>query len=67
MLVFSVNGRREVINTHLMPAETVAKWIEHLRTRSGEQIVRLVKPWHTESPSVQGNLKSKWMTFFFTE
>ena len=37
-----------------MPAEEVCKWIEHLRTRSGEQIVRLRKPWHSDCPSVQG-------------
>lgn len=49
-----LNGRREVIATNKMPAEEVAKWLEHLRTRSGEQIVKLVKNWHTDVPSVQG-------------
>lgn len=28
--------------------------MEHLRTRSGEQIQRLKKPWHTDTPSIQG-------------
>ena len=36
------------------PAAEVGQWIETLRTRSGNQIVRLIHPWHTDSPSIQG-------------
>jgi len=32
----------------------VCQWLEHLRCRSGEQIIRLRKTWHTDMPSVQG-------------
>jgi len=32
----------------------VCKWVEHLRSRSGVEIVRLRKPWHTDTPSIQG-------------
>ena len=34
--------------------DEIGQWVEHLRTRSGNQIVRLNKPWRTDSPSVQG-------------
>lgn len=30
------------------------KWLEHLRTRSGQEIVRLRKQQHTDTPSIQG-------------
>lgn len=60
MLVFcTVNGRTEAVSTKNMTAEEICKWLEHLRTRSGVQIVRLVKPWHTDTPSIQGT----WHTF----
>ncbi|KAK7498646.1 hypothetical protein BaRGS_00010023 [Batillaria attramentaria] len=49
-----LNGRREVFSTNKMEADEICKWMEHLRTRSGEEIVRLAKPWHTETPSIQG-------------
>merc|ERR1719342_1276301 len=49
-----LNGRTERIETGNMPAEEVAKWVEHLRTRSGVQIQRLKKDWHTDTPSIQG-------------
>ena len=35
-------------------ASEVCQWVEHLRCRSGEDIVRLRKTWHTDTPSVQG-------------
>ena len=35
-------------------SDEVCQWLEHLRCRSGEDIVRLRKLWHTDSPSVQG-------------
>lgn len=37
-----------------MQPDEICQWIEHLRTRSGAQIVRLRKQWHTETPSIQG-------------
>ncbi|XP_076469775.1 large ribosomal subunit protein mL43-like [Babylonia areolata] len=49
-----LNGGREVIHTANMEVEQVCKWLEHLRTRSGVQIVHLSKLWQTHSPSVQG-------------
>jgi len=35
-------------------ASELCQWIEHLRCRSGNEIVRLRKTWHTDTPSVQG-------------
>ena len=32
----------------------ICQWVEHLRTRSGQDIVRLRKGWHTDNPSIQG-------------
>lgn len=37
-----------------MPADEICQWVEHLRTRSGYDIKRLLKYWHTHTPSVQG-------------
>ena len=34
--------------------DEICQWVEFMRTRSGDQIVRLRKPWHTDTPSVQG-------------
>ena len=42
------------MNLHKKPSEEVGQWIESLRTRSGNQTVRLVNTWHTDSPSIQG-------------
>ena len=50
----AVNGRREVVCMAKNSAEDVCKWLEHLRTRSGVQIVKLAKNWHTDSPTIQG-------------
>ncbi|KAL8601251.1 hypothetical protein ACOMHN_003195 [Nucella lapillus] len=49
-----LNGGCEVIRTANMPAEEVCKWLEHMRTRSGTQIVHLSKLWQTHNPSIQG-------------
>ena len=49
-----MNGREERVYTNNMDAEEVCKWMEHLRTRSGVQIVNLRKEWHTDNPSIQG-------------
>ena len=37
-----------------LDSEGVRHWLEHLRTRSGEEICRLRKDMHTDNPSVQG-------------
>ena len=38
----------------MLPQDQICHWMEHFRTRSGVEIVRLRKSWHTDSPSVQG-------------
>lgn len=44
--------------------EEVGKWIELLRTQSGEKTnVRYRKLWHTDNPSIQG----PWTPFTFRE
>ncbi|ESO89811.1 hypothetical protein LOTGIDRAFT_150592 [Lottia gigantea] len=49
-----LNGRSEGIATTKMPQEEICQWLEHLRTRSGAEIVRLRKNHHTDNPSTQG-------------
>jgi len=39
---------------HMMPQTDICKWVEHARTKSGVQIMRLRKKWHTDNPSIQG-------------
>ena len=34
--------------------EEICQWVEHFRTRSGTQIMRFRKQWHTDTPSIQG-------------
>lgn len=50
----AVNGNRETFSVENQSKEEISKWIEYMRTRSGAQIQRLRKPWHTENPSIQG-------------
>lgn len=52
--MFSVNGRQETVSAHNMESDEICKWVEHIRTRSGAQIMRVKKQWHTDTPSVQG-------------
>ena len=33
----------------------IRHWVEHLRTRSGQEILRHRKDWHTDNPSIQGH------------
>lgn len=35
-------------------ADEICKWVELMKTRSGVEIVRLRKTWHTDNPSIQG-------------
>ncbi|PVD31121.1 hypothetical protein C0Q70_10399 [Pomacea canaliculata] len=37
-----------------MAAEEICKWVEHLKSRSGVQIVRLIQHHHTDISSIQG-------------
>ncbi len=39
---------------HMLPEEQICQWVEHFRTRSGVDIVRLRQDWHTDHPSIQG-------------
>ncbi|CAI9732831.1 Hypothetical predicted protein [Octopus vulgaris] len=49
-----LNGYFESFNTHNKDKDEISKWMELMRTRSGVQIKRIRKPWHTENPSIQG-------------
>ncbi|KAK3094390.1 hypothetical protein FSP39_001121 [Pinctada imbricata] len=49
-----LNGRSESVDCNNMDKDEICKWMEFQRTRSGEQIIRFRKPWHTDTPSVQG-------------
>ena len=42
------------MNLFKKPREEVGQWIESLRTQSGNQTVRLINTWYTDSPSIQG-------------
>jgi len=49
-----VNGNTVHLNVAQQSSTEVCQWLEHLRCRSGENILRLRKTWHTDTPSVQG-------------
>ena len=49
-----MNGNVIEQRMHMLPQEEICQWVEHLRTRSGVDIVRLRKTWHTDNPSIQG-------------
>lgn len=51
---FAVNGKTASCPTKNFTTDEIAQWVEHLRTRSGVEIERLMKTWHTDSPSIQG-------------
>ena len=46
-----------------MSSEEIAQWFGHMRGRSGVQIQRLRKDWHTDTPSIQG----VWHPFMFKD
>ena len=68
-----MNGRTEHIFVERHPREEICQWVEHLRTRSGRQIVRHRKPQHTDSPTTQGiwtpftNRETSWNVTTFPE
>ena len=49
-----VNGNCAQLIVAKQSAAEICQWVEHFRCRSGEDIVRLRKTWHTDTPSVQG-------------
>ena len=49
-----MNGNKVDIQVNNFNKEEICKWVEHLRTRSGADIVRLRRMWHTDTPSIQG-------------
>jgi len=49
-----VNGNAVDLSMAKQTPAEVCQWLEHLRCRSGVDIVRLRKTWHTDSPSIQG-------------
>ncbi|KAH9513375.1 39S ribosomal protein L43, mitochondrial [Bulinus truncatus] len=56
-----LNGGREVLHMAKKEPEEICKWTEHLRTRSGVQIVKMINDIHTDTPSTQGI----WHPFMF--
>lgn len=63
-LYISVNGDKETISCHNITREEILKWLNLLRTQSGNsKDFRLRKLWHTDSPSIQG----PWTPFTFRD
>ncbi|XP_005090362.1 39S ribosomal protein L43, mitochondrial [Aplysia californica] len=58
-----LNGRREVMLLSGKEVPEICKWVEHMRTRSGVQIVNMIQNNHTETPSTQGI----WHPFMFRD
>merc|ERR1712137_1105278 len=49
-----INGKKEEICVDKMKDTDIVKWVELLRSRSGQPIHRIKKPWVTNNPSIQG-------------
>lgn len=58
-----MNGYTEKVNIAGESQEVVCEWVGQLRGRSGVQIQRLIKNWHTDTPSIQG----VWHPFLFKD
>uniref|UniRef100_A0A0B6ZWB6 Large ribosomal subunit protein mL43 n=1 Tax=Arion vulgaris TaxID=1028688 RepID=A0A0B6ZWB6_9EUPU len=58
-----LNGRREVMEMAGKEVGDICKWTEHMRTRSGVQIVNILKNIHTDNPSIQ----DIWHPFMFKD
>ena len=58
-----MNGYKEKFCIEKMNKDQICKWMETYRTRSGVQITRLRKQWHTDTPSIQG----VWHPFMFKD
>ncbi|KAJ9579560.1 hypothetical protein L9F63_004745 [Diploptera punctata] len=49
-----LNGEKHYLNCHNFSRNDIHKWINLLRTQSGNQLIRYRKLWHTDNPSIQG-------------
>ncbi len=49
-----MNGSYQTLDVHQFNKEKIKKWVEFLRTRKGDNLVRLLKKQKTENPSIQG-------------
>lgn len=50
-----MSGDRQVVYCRDYSKEEIGKWLELLRTQSGDKTnLRYRKMWHTENPSIQG-------------
>lgn len=49
-----LNGEREVVSCHNFTSQQMIKWLNLYSTRSGIPLMRYVKMWHTDCPSIQG-------------
>jgi len=49
-----LNGERSVISCHNFTSQQMVKWLNLYTTRSGIPLMKYLKMWHTECPSVQG-------------
>ena len=51
-----MNGKNKAIDIKNLPEPQILEWLQRLRNESGKpwSTERLVKPWHTENPSIQG-------------
>ncbi|XP_033757132.1 39S ribosomal protein L43, mitochondrial-like [Pecten maximus] len=58
-----INGNTQTLNMTGLPKEDICKWVEAMRTRSGVDVMRLRKTWHTDTPSIQG----AWNPFTFKD
>ncbi|XP_060072972.1 large ribosomal subunit protein mL43-like [Ylistrum balloti] len=58
-----LNGNTQTLNMSALPKEDICKWMESMRTRSGVEMMRLRKTWHTDTPSIQG----PWNPFIFKD
>ncbi|XP_014279921.1 large ribosomal subunit protein mL43 [Halyomorpha halys] len=58
-----LNGQKEYINCHNFNKDEVNKWLHLLLSRSGKEVMRYRKMWHTETPSIQGI----WTPFTFKD
>lgn len=49
-----LNGEREVISCHNFTSQEMVKWLTLYTTRSGTPLMKYIKMWHTDCPSIQG-------------
>jgi len=49
-----LNGNKQDKSVQFLNREDVCEWVGHLKDRSGEDLKRIMKQQHTDSPSIQG-------------